>query len=74
MSKLWEVMIGIAGLGLFSAMLMKELPLHTAKDEKWGLKEGSDKQKEREQGDTTVVPEDLEKGTSEVDIHGLQHD
>ena len=37
----WQTMIGISGLGLLSAMLMKGLPLHTEVDEKWAL-EGRD--------------------------------
>lgn len=34
---IWQVMIGIAGLGLLCAFPMKALPLHTQVDEKWGL-------------------------------------
>ena len=38
---LWEVMIGIAGLGLLTSLFMKALPLHTQRDEQWAL-EGSE--------------------------------
>ncbi|EKM52295.1 uncharacterized protein PHACADRAFT_176318 [Phanerochaete carnosa HHB-10118-sp] len=37
----WEVSIGIAGLGLLSTLLMKGLPLHTQIDEKWALEEAN---------------------------------
>lgn len=36
---IWQVMIGIASIGLLSTLLMKGLPLHTQVDEKWGLEE-----------------------------------
>ena len=35
----WRVMIGIAGAGLVSCLLMKEEKLRTDMDEKWGLQE-----------------------------------
>ena len=34
---IWQVMAGIAGIGLISTVLMKALPLHTQVDERWGL-------------------------------------
>ena len=42
---LWQVMIGIAGLGLLSSLFMKALPLHTQRDEQWALDEPSEKEK-----------------------------
>lgn len=36
---LWQVMIGIAGIGLLSSLLMKGLSLHTQVDEEWGMAE-----------------------------------
>ena len=36
---LWQVMIGIAGLGLVASLFMKGLPLHTQMDENWGIAE-----------------------------------
>ena len=37
---LWEVMIGVAGMGLLGSLLMKGVPLHTHTDEKWGMEDG----------------------------------
>ncbi|KAL6299612.1 iron permease [Sparassis latifolia] len=37
----WQVLIGIAGLGFLFSLFMKHLPLHTSVDETWAL-EGSD--------------------------------
>lgn len=37
---LWRVSIGLSGLGLLVSLGMKGLPLHTAVDGNWGLKEG----------------------------------
>ena len=36
---IWQVMAGIAGIGLISTVLMKALPLHTEVDERWGLED-----------------------------------
>ncbi len=36
---LWEVMIGIAGVGFLSAWLMRDVGLQQITDEKWGLNE-----------------------------------
>ena len=36
---IWQVMAGIAGIGLISTVLMKALPLHTEVDERWGLQD-----------------------------------
>ena len=36
---IWQVMIGIAGLGLLCSLPMKALPLHTQVDERWGLED-----------------------------------
>ena len=38
-SVIWQVMVGIAGIGLLASFLMEGLPLHTAMDDKWGLEE-----------------------------------
>ena len=35
----WGVLIGVGGAGLLVSFLMKGLPLHTAMDEDWGLKD-----------------------------------
>ena len=34
---LWKVMAGVAGMGLISTLLMKELPMNTETDDKWGM-------------------------------------
>ena len=41
-SVIWEVMIGIAGIGLLASLMMKGLPLHTEVDRQWGLNEGEE--------------------------------
>ncbi|KAG8964859.1 hypothetical protein FRC05_003564 [Tulasnella sp. 425] len=46
---IWLVLVGIAGVGFLSSLVMKQLKLHTAKDEDWGMKEKS--------GDPEKVPE-----------------
>lgn len=38
-AKIWQVMIGISAMGLLASLFMKGLPLHSQKDEQWGLKE-----------------------------------
>ncbi|KZT02019.1 MFS general substrate transporter [Laetiporus sulphureus 93-53] len=43
----WEVMTGIAGLGLLSSLLMKGLPLHDSVNEEWDLDDVKDKDHER---------------------------
>lgn len=35
----WEVFIAVSFAGLAASLLMKALPLHTAMDKEWGLKE-----------------------------------
>ncbi|KAI0337292.1 Mfs1.2 [Trametopsis cervina] len=34
---IWQVLIGISGLGFLVSLLMKGLPLHSALDEKWAI-------------------------------------
>lgn len=36
----WQVSIGISGIGLLASFMMKGLPLHTEMDEKWALEDG----------------------------------
>jgi hypothetical protein len=36
---IWQVMIGISGLGLMTCLLMREVEMRKSMDEKWGLKE-----------------------------------
>lgn len=46
---LWEVMIGICGLGLLSALLMKDVPLANVLDDDWAMGEKT-KDGEKESG------------------------
>ncbi|KAI0083278.1 hypothetical protein BDY19DRAFT_998697 [Irpex rosettiformis] len=39
---IWQVFIGIAGMGLLSSFFMEALPLHTQVDDRWGITEGKD--------------------------------
>ena len=36
---IWQVMIGISGIGLLSSVAMKAFPLHTQTDENWGIQD-----------------------------------
>jgi hypothetical protein len=49
----WFFLLGCACVGWLSVFLMRELPLHTQRDRKWGLEErketGGDKEKEGEE-------------------------
>ncbi|KAI0345553.1 Mfs1.2 [Trametopsis cervina] len=47
---LWQVMIGVAGLGLIASLFMKALPLHTQMDDQWALNEAEEKEKGSVQG------------------------
>ena len=38
---IWQVMIGVASIGLVASVFMKSLPLHTSLDENWGLEEAA---------------------------------
>lgn len=38
-AKIWEVMCGIAAIGLIASLFMESLPLHTEVDRKWGLEQ-----------------------------------
>ncbi|KAF8996657.1 iron permease [Cyathus striatus] len=40
LSRIWEILIGISGLGLLVSFGMKHLPLHNSVDEKWGVEKG----------------------------------
>ena len=39
LQRVWQVMLGIAGVGMLSCLLMKQEKLRTDMDEKWGLQE-----------------------------------
>ena len=36
---IWQVMIGISGIGFLASLAMKGLPLHTHRDEQWTLQD-----------------------------------
>ncbi|KIP07377.1 hypothetical protein PHLGIDRAFT_105716 [Phlebiopsis gigantea 11061_1 CR5-6] len=38
---IWQVLIGISGLGFLASLAMKGLPLHSNVDERWGMNEES---------------------------------
>jgi hypothetical protein len=40
---IWEVYLGIAGIGVIASLLMKHLSLHTSTDKDWALKEEDEK-------------------------------
>ncbi|KAJ3483963.1 hypothetical protein NLI96_g5968 [Meripilus lineatus] len=40
-AKIWEVMCGLAAIGLIASLFMESLPLHTEVDRKWGLEQKS---------------------------------
>ena len=42
MAVMWQVCIGISGIGLIASLFMKGLPLHTEVDKRWGLHEKAD--------------------------------
>jgi hypothetical protein len=68
MSVLWQVMIGIAGAGLLSALPMEELTMHLVTDENWGFEEKA------ERGSKDEATKDVESGAgkrrSEVEPEG----
>lgn len=39
---IWHVMIAVSGVGLFTCLLMGEVPMRKSMDEKWGLEPGSE--------------------------------
>lgn len=49
---LWQVLLGISALGLLSTLLMKEVPMQTVADERYGL---SDRAKAETVGESAPV-------------------
>lgn len=49
---IWQVMIGISGIGFIASLFMKGLPLHKKVDEKWGLEKepGREEKSKEEEG------------------------
>lgn len=56
---IWQVMIGIAALGLLTSLPMKSLPLHTQVDERWGIegKQSEDSAITRTGADESILPD-----------------
>ncbi|KZT60169.1 MFS general substrate transporter [Calocera cornea HHB12733] len=50
LSTLWKVMLAFCFLGVASALLMREIPLHNETDENWDLSEGKEGLKEGQRG------------------------
>lgn len=46
--RVWQTMIGIAGIGLLSSVFMKEVAMHKKVDQDWALKEKQRKAAEAE--------------------------
>ncbi|KAJ3789292.1 major facilitator superfamily domain-containing protein [Lentinula aff. detonsa] len=46
--RVWQTMIGIAGIGLLSSVFMKEVAMHKKVDQDWALKEKERKEKEKD--------------------------
>ena len=52
----WQVMLGCAGAGLLSVLLMREEKLRTARDQQWDLRDkGILDEKEATEGDVTEM-------------------
>ncbi|KZT60164.1 MFS multidrug transporter [Calocera cornea HHB12733] len=50
MSTLWKVMLAFCFLGVASALLMREIPLHNETDENWDLSEGQEGRPDGQRG------------------------
>ena len=63
LQRVWQVMLGIAGVGMLSCLLMKQEKLRTDMDEKWALqeREHGDKASSLEDGKVATSAEDVEK-------------
>ena len=58
---LWEVMIGVAGIGAVASAMMKGLELHKVRDEKWAMgKEGAGGEGDKEKNGGVKVVEEKE--------------
>ena len=40
LSVIWKTSVGVLAIGLFASLLMRDVPLHTNLDEKWGISDG----------------------------------
>ena len=57
LSVIWKVMIGVSGLGLLSVLLLKEIPMHTQANDKYGLNDVSERRTvvDEETGQTVLA-------------------
>lgn len=40
----WQVMLGILGIGFVASLLMRDVPMHGALDDKWAMELEADRQ------------------------------
>ncbi len=55
--RVFQVMAGIAGIGLIASFFMEGLPLHTQVDKKWGLEDKQEEVVKLEELKRHVVPD-----------------
>ncbi|GBE77394.1 Efflux pump FUS6 [Sparassis crispa] len=67
----WEVMIGIGGLGILASLLMKHLPLHTYTDDEWGVDSTSDATAQAKAVDSQESEPKMEKNTESGEVQVL---
>ncbi|KAI0750008.1 iron permease [Daedaleopsis nitida] len=63
----WQVMIGFAGAGLLSTLLMGEEQMKRSLDERWGLQD-KEKQPDGERGTTVTIPSDMSGAIAVEDV------
>lgn len=65
---LWLIQLGLCAIGLLSALLQREIPLHSNKDKKWGMKEEptevNGEQEEKHADGNSRIENDIEVGRS----------
>lgn len=64
-SRIWQVMAGIAAAGFLVSLFMKGLPLHTEVDEKWSL---PDQKSDKLQKPGVVIEENLNTQTVRLEV------
>lgn len=60
MAVIWKTMIGICGVGILSLLLLKEIPMNSVVDEKYGLHAAE------ENADVLAGVKDLKEGADQV--------
>ena len=64
MAVVWKVMLGIAGGGMLTVFLLKEIPMHTATDNTYGLEERAHELAQKRS--QTASSDDLEGGGTKL--------